>query len=57
MMLDLEISYARDGYMLAFGGRNLLDEYPDKEMPSLTSVVVEIIRRLLAYHGRVVITT
>jgi iron complex outermembrane receptor protein len=31
MMLDLEISYAGDGYMLAFGGRNLLDEYPDKD--------------------------
>ncbi len=31
MMYDLEVSYAGDGYVLAFGGRNLLDQYPDKD--------------------------
>lgn len=31
MMFDMEVSYAGDGYMLAFGGRNILDQYPDKD--------------------------
>ena len=31
MMFDLEVSYDGDGYMLAFGGRNIFDEYPDKD--------------------------
>lgn len=31
MMYDMEVSYAGDGYMVAFGGRNILDQYPDKD--------------------------
>ena len=31
-MVDLEVSYDGDG--VCFGGRNILDEYPDKDMIS-----------------------
>ena len=31
MMTDLEVSYARDGNTLTMGGRNIFDEYPDRD--------------------------
>ena len=37
-MFDMEVSYAGDGYMVAFGGRNILDEYQIKIKSPTTAV-------------------